>query len=220
MPPKSKINKTYYKDVPRDSEDPIIEDPRKEFEYYEGIPYNSSNAGTELSRLDRRRLEHRIKDFIKNKKLNKSYNKYAVATAQAEKLGHHDFREGTMGRKKRDEIAEAIEREAHKKGKKVDKKGNIKKNVGANRISSGMEEYIISWIQNHPYLEDKEFDRFLESSGFRPEQGREVLYRYINGLRKSLPAKINKFVRRKKVESLPHNQGTYAVSQAGVGARI
>lgn len=102
--------------------------------------------------------------------------------------------------------------------KSLDK--SIHKNVGANRISSGMEEYIISWIQNHPYLEDKEFDRFLESSGFRPEQGKEVLYRYINGLRKSLPAKINKFVRRKKLESLPYNQGTFGVSQAGVGARI
>jgi hypothetical protein len=84
-----------------------------------------------------------------------------------------------------------------------------------------MEDYIISWIQNHPFLEDKEFDRFLASSGYSPEQGKEVLYRYINGLRKSLPAKINKFVRERKErkESLPYNQGTFGISQAGVGAR-
>jgi hypothetical protein len=67
-------------------------------------------------------LANRIDNFV-----SKAYNKYAVATAQAEESGHSDFSERGEGRKKRDEIAEAIEREAHKKGKKVDSKGNVEK---------------------------------------------------------------------------------------------
>jgi hemerythrin len=55
----------------------------------------------------------------------------------------------------------------------VEEKRKIKKDSNFNRVSAGMEDYIISWIQNHPFLEDKEFDRFLASSGYSPEQGKE-----------------------------------------------
>jgi hypothetical protein len=123
-----------------------------------------------------------------DKFLNKQYDKFAVATAQAEKMGYHDFREGTPGRRKRDEIAEALEREGRA----------VKKNVGENQISQGLEQYIIDWIKKHPRLDDKEFTEFIRSFGLRPEQGREALYRIIHDLNKSMddmivyPKKINK----------------------------
>jgi len=37
-------------------------------------------------------------------------SKFAIATSQAQKLGHSDFSEGSEGQKKRDEIAEALAR--------------------------------------------------------------------------------------------------------------
>jgi hypothetical protein len=100
----------------------------------------------------------------------------------------------------------------------VAEKRKLKKNVGLNRISSGMEDYIIEWIKNHPYLEDKEFDRFLASSGFSPEQGKEALYRYIQSLRKSIPKKITKFVQTQKAKSsLPTNSGVYGIQGHNTG---
>ena len=47
----------------------------------------------------------------KNKKLKKEVdNPFAVATAQAKKMGYKKFKEGSPGENKRDEIAEALKR--------------------------------------------------------------------------------------------------------------
>ena len=47
----------------------------------------------------------------KSKKLKKKIdNPFAVATAQAKKMGYSKFGEGSLGEEKRDEIAEAIKR--------------------------------------------------------------------------------------------------------------
>jgi len=37
-------------------------------------------------------------------------NPFAVATAQAKRMGYEDFKEGSSGGKKRDRIAEALKR--------------------------------------------------------------------------------------------------------------
>jgi hypothetical protein len=97
----------------------------------------------------------------------------------------------------------------------VEEKRKLSKNSNFNRVSAGMEEYIIDWIQKHPYLEDKEFDRFLASSGYSPEQGKEVLYRYINGLRKSLPARINNFISKRAAYS-PIAHRTFVNPETGI----
>ena len=46
--------------------------------------------------------------------MKEARNPFAVATATAQEMGHSDFSEGTPGREKRDEIAEAI-----KEGKRL-----------------------------------------------------------------------------------------------------
>jgi len=51
------------------------------------------------------------KGFIRRKLLKKQQNPFAIATAKAKEMGYSDFSEGSKGRKKRSEIAEAIKEE-------------------------------------------------------------------------------------------------------------
>jgi hypothetical protein len=66
----------------------------------------------------------------------------------------------------------------------------------------------------------------LVASGKKKVKGlsEEEAKEYIRGQKRdNLPERIEKFVREKKekrAESLPYNQGTFGISQAGVGARI
>ena len=58
----------------------------------------------------------------------------------------------------------------------------------------------------------------IKLKGMSKEEARE----YVAGHKtKNLPERIEKFVREKKEKmNLPYNQGTFGISQAGVGARI
>ena len=64
----------------------------------------------------------------------------------------------------------------------------------------------------------------LVASGKKKVKGlsKEDAKEYIRGQkREGLPERIEKFVREKKEKmNLPYNQGTYGISQAGVGARV
>lgn len=89
---------------------------------HEDIYSISSNLGNKgvgtVGRASKKLIDPEQHNYVKNTrpvhapKIEKQDNPFAIATAQAKKEGYKDFKEGTAGEKRVDEISEAIKRKS------------------------------------------------------------------------------------------------------------
>ncbi len=73
-------------------------------------------AGKIIADKVRDKAKDKATSIISKKNLQKEVdNPFAVATAQAKKMGYKKFKEGSPGENKRDEIAEALKRKSSRR---------------------------------------------------------------------------------------------------------
>jgi hypothetical protein len=94
----------------------IVKDTPKRFKPdYKPRTFETSNRGEIKPRMDMTPQKYpssprKIGDKFSTMKMEKQNNPYAIATAQAKKQGYSNFKEGSPGEKKVDEISESIKK--------------------------------------------------------------------------------------------------------------